>query len=186
MKLFKNRVFALLLTVMLVIASTLISTNLKLGRKCSAVTDGFYDGVTVNGITQPAIAAQLRNICSSADSLAVLASSYGLDVQDVEDNSQWLKNAMRYSREDASYIYYEYEHLMKALTALQIQLDRTELSARDAESVSQLAASVADAQSNIDGSAYNDSVREFLRKYDRPYTYTIASMAGVRMPEYFS
>jgi len=186
MKLLKKRAFALFLTAVLVIASTLVSTNLKLGKKCSAVTDGFYDGVTVNGVMQPAIAAQLRSICSSADSLAVLASSYGLDVQDVEDNSVWLKNSMRYSREDASYIYYEYEHLMKALSALQIQLDRAELSDRDAESVSQLTAAVAEAQRGIESSAYNDSVREFLRKYDSTYTYALAAMAGVDMPEYFS
>ena len=46
MKIFKNRAVAVLLCVLIVIASTLLSTNVKLGREAGGVSDGFYKGVT--------------------------------------------------------------------------------------------------------------------------------------------
>ena len=45
MKIFKNRAVAVLLCVLIVIASTLLSTNVKLGREADGVSDGFYKGV---------------------------------------------------------------------------------------------------------------------------------------------
>ena len=53
MKIFKNRAVAVLLCVLIVIASTLLSTNVKLGREADGVSDGFYKGVTYYGYKHP-------------------------------------------------------------------------------------------------------------------------------------
>ena len=47
MKILKNRLIALLLCVLVVIGSTLLTTNIKLGREAEKVSDGFYKGSSI-------------------------------------------------------------------------------------------------------------------------------------------
>ena len=61
MKLFKNRFFALLLAVVVVIASTLINTDVKFGRECSKVTEQFYAD-TSRSAAPASISRELVNI----------------------------------------------------------------------------------------------------------------------------
>ena len=56
MKFFKRPAVAVILTVIIVICSSLISVNAKLGSRCDRVIDGFYDGVRYNRENHPAIA----------------------------------------------------------------------------------------------------------------------------------
>ena len=46
MEVFKKPWVAVLVSIALVLASTLISAGTKLDRKAAEVTDGFYEGVT--------------------------------------------------------------------------------------------------------------------------------------------
>ena len=186
MSFFKKRPVAVVITLIVVIAATLLSVNVKLGSKCRDVIGGFYDGVEYKGYTQKGIATHLRNINAYADGLVTIASHYGLDTEDVEDASEWLKLALDYSRDDIAYIYDTYQDLNKALVGLEYQLDRTDLSERDADGVQQYTASITGAQSSIESAGYNESVREFLRSYDRFPESFLGSLAGVKMPEYFS
>ena len=185
MSFFKKPGIAVFLTVIIVIASTLLSVNVKLGKKCQTITDGFYDGVEFNGYTQKSIASHLKNINAYADGLVTIAKNYDIDTTDLEDASEWLKLALNYSHGYASYIYSEYQGLIKAVTTLEDQLSRVELSERDASGVAQYTSSITGAQSAIESAGYNESVRELLRSYDRVPTDMLAAMAVVSMPEYF-
>lgn len=186
MKLFKKPAFALFLTVIVVIASTLINTNIKFGRKCSEVSDLFYEGVTANGYTQTPIATHLENIAGYADGLCTIARNYDIDTASVEDSSSFLKWSLQYNDTDTGYIHSNYTQLSSELATLVDRLERTELSDRDASGVEQYKTSISGAQSAIGESGYNDAVRSFLRRYDHFPTDVLAEMAGVEMPETFA
>ncbi len=186
MKLFKNPVFALILTFVVVIASTLINTNIKFGRKCSEVRDLFYEGVTADGYTQTPIAAHLENIASYADGLCTIARNYDIDTTEIEESNDFLKWSLQYNDTDASYIHSNYMQLSSDLNTLIDRLERAELSERDASGVEQYKTSIAGAVSAVAESGYNDTVRSFLRRYDHFPTNVLADMAGVEMPETFA
>ena len=187
MKLFKNPVFALFLAVVIVIGSTLLSTHIKLGRKADAVSDLLFEGVedADNGYTRPAIAKHLENLCGCADGLVTLARNYEIDTQDVEDASTWLKNALRYSKHDASLIHWNYAELIKSVNELSDQLSRVDLSQRDSKGLTEYMNTIAGIQSSIGEAGYNEAVRTFRRKYDRFPTNALAVLSGVDFPEYF-
>ena len=65
------------------------------------------------------------------------------------------------------------------------QLARADLDARDASGVEQYISSITGAQSAIKSAGYNESVREFMRSYDRFPTNILGTLAGVEMPECF-
>ena len=64
MKILKNRLIALLLCVLVMIGSTLLTTNIKLGREAEKVSDGFYKGVTYSDYKPPPL--QSSSIISAA------------------------------------------------------------------------------------------------------------------------
>ena len=187
MKVFKNPVFAVLLAIVVVIASTLINVNVKFGRKCDAVSDLFYEGVPTRGYTQSAIASDLENISAYADGLVTIARNYDIDSSAVGLANDRLKSSVQYSHSSSMRdIHSNYADLCTAVSSLIDSLERAELSERDASGVSQYRSSLVGAQSAIGESGYNDAVREFLRKYDHFPTDVLAALAGLNMPETFN
>ena len=186
MKLFKNPVFAVVLAVVVVIASTLINTNIKFGRRCSAVSDMFYEGVAIKGYTQTPIATHLENIAAYADGLCTIARNYGLDTAETESVSQYLRWSLEGSYSSISYVHSNYTELNSALSALIDSLERADLSERDASGVAQYKSSIEGAQSAIGESGYNEVVRGFLRQYRHFPTELLAALAGVDYPELFA
>ena len=186
MSFFKKKPVALLLTVIVMIASTLLSVNVKLGNKCQRITDGFYDGVEYKGYTQKSLSSHLKNITAYADGLVTIARNYDIDTEDVEGASESLKQALSYSRGYESYTYSQYQALSKAVVMLEDKLSRAELSERDAEGVAQYSSSITGAESAMESAGYNESVREFLRSYNRFPANFLGSLAGVKMPEFFA
>ena len=185
MRFLKKPVVAVLLSALIVIASTLVSVKIQFGAKVREVNDLFMDGMVVNGETQPGVAASLREIHQYAQELIPIAQRSGLDVEDVENASEWLRLSLQYSTEDASYVHYEYTELSKALDDLRLRLDEADLSAGDRASVDTLYEQIADATAQVRASDYNDAVRAFYKKYAHFPTDTLATLAGVYMPMYF-
>ena len=184
MKLLKNPVFAVFLAIVVVISSTLINTNVKLGRKCRAVSDLFYEGVTAAGYTRPSIASHLENISGFADGLAAIAHNNGVDAAEVEQDVDMLRGSV--SSGDMFLIRSNYSSLLSALTKLVDALERASLDERDASGVEQYKSSLAGAQSAIGESGYNEAVRDFLRRYDRFPSRQLGAAARVHMPETFN
>jgi len=184
MKLFKNPVFAVALAFVVVIASTLINTNVKFGRKCRDITDQFYGSTVSRSAPEVSIAEALENICTDAESLSVVADSCGVDAEEVRNDVSDLRRSIQ--QEFFFGIRSSYADLRSSLTTLLGQLAQADLEAKSAETVSQCSASISDAQSAIAASGYNDTVRAFLRRYDHFPTNVLATLAGVDYPETFA
>ena len=179
MKIFKNRAVAVLLCVLIVIASTLLSTNVKLGREADGVSDGFYKGVTYDGYKHPAISDQLNNICGAADGLASVVASrqYSADLKDMLSQRTGTYTA----------VYAKYRDLLDCIEALKLELASVQLSERDASGTEQYFSTVSSASEVIGSAGYNDSVQQFKRSYlDRFPGSILAKLAGVDAPELFA
>ena len=176
MKLFKSPVFATILTIVVVFASILLNTNIKLGRKCDAVTNRFFDGPA-------SIAGRLDAISGDAASLIAIAERYDVDAAMAQSYHSALRGSLQ--SENVYLTRLAYSSLSSSLTALSGQLANTALSAADKEEVERCTASIADAQSAISAADYNETVRAFQRRYDHFPTNVLADMAGVDMPQTF-
>ena len=185
MKLLKNPVVAVLLSLVIVVASTLVSVNLRFGAKCQAVTDGFYDGVDSDGYRQQAMATHLKNIGSYVDGLLTIAKHYDVDSAALQSSLDIFKAALR-NQNSVSNLYETYTAMMRDESALEAALAQQELSDRDAEGYALYASEISGARSAMEITGYNESVRTFLLKYKRFPTDTLAALSGVSYPEYFA
>ena len=200
MKFFQKTSGALLITVLIILAATQLSVSVKLGGKIREITDSFYDakvelsqsvitqpGTEATGVSYRSISSHLKNICAYADGIATIADNYGIDIEDLRWDSDSLKNAMAYSREDISYIYYCYSELLSSLDQMEARLYRTDLNERDASGFQQYKSNIDGAKAAIETAAdsYNSAVREFLRRYDQFPADMLADLCDLDMPEYF-
>ena len=184
MEFLKKRPAALALAVIIVIGSTFLSVNVKLGKACQKVTDGFYSGVTYDGYEHKSIQSQLKNISSSALGLTSLAANYNIDTSDVVSCKNDLDSSL--ANGTVSEIFGRYSALMSAVNALEARLDGISLSDRDASGVAQYSSTISSAAGVIDKSGYNDTVRDFLRNTYNVFPANLFSgIAGVNAPELF-
>ena len=186
MKFLKKPAVAVVIAVILVLSSSFISVNAKLGAKCREVTDIFYSGMRYNNEFHPAIAEQLRSICTIANDLCVIAGNYDIDSQGLEDARSLVESAIVYSANDAGYIYYEYSGLRSELKSMTDKLSQKELTARHSKLLTDYEEQLKTFEYNIDTAGYNEAVRAFLQEYDRMPTRFFADICGVQMPEYFA
>ena len=180
-KLFRRRWFALLLCIVGVVASTLLNTRLGLGGKSDDVIDRFYD----SRLGESCISTQLGNLYKATTGLTSIAGHYGLDSSAANRASEELESALASSYGKAGVLYADYRALLEAADELITRLDLASLSKRDAESLELYSTTIADAQSAIEASDYNELVRDFLRANSRFPAGGLAAFAGVRMPELF-
>ncbi len=186
MKFFKKPVVAVLMSIVIVIASTFLSVNIKLGKECQQITDGFYDGVYSNGYTQKSLSTHLRNLCGYADGIVTIANNYDLDTTAVRQASDDLKLGLSYSYGQASYLYQCYEQLLSSAKELEDSLGRTELGDRDKEGLEQYESSITGVENAVQSAGYNESVREFLRDYIKFPADFFVGLTGIDLPEQFA
>ena len=183
MNFLKKPFVAVLLSALIICGSTLLSADIKLGKECQNITDGFYEGVVYENYQHKSIASQIRNICGAADGMVTIANNYDIDTDAVRAATDEMKNALTYG--SVSYLHYLYEDLLLALKPLEDQLSRAELSDRDAEGFTQYSSTISGAQSVIENSGYNESVRAFLRDEIHFPADFFAELTGVELPELF-
>ena len=184
MNFLKKPFVAVLLSALIICSSTLLSADIKLGRECQNITDGFYEGVVYENYQHKSIASQIRNICGAADGMVTIANNYDIDTDAVRAATDEMKSALTYG--SVSYLHYLYEDLLQTLKPLEDQLSRAELSDRDAEGFAQYSSTINGAQSVIENSGYNESVRAFLRDEIHFPADFFAELAGVELPELFA
>lgn len=183
MNLLKKPFVAVLLSALIICSSTLLSVDVKLGKECQNITDGFYDGVVYENYQHKSIASQIKNICGAADGMVTIANNYDIDTDAVTAATAEMKSALSFG--SVSYLYGLYEDLLSALKSLEEQLSLTELSDRDAEGFDQYSSTISGAQSVIDSSGYNESVRAFYRDVVHFPADFFAALVGVDLPELF-
>ncbi|MCI6488502.1 MAG: hypothetical protein MSA25_10715 [Clostridiales bacterium] len=180
----KKPFVAVLLSALIICGSTLLSADIKLGRECQNITDGFYEGVVYENYQHKSIASQIRNICGAADGMVTIANNYDIDTDAIRAATDEMKSALTYG--SVSYLHYLYDELLQAVKPLEDQLSRAELSDRDAEGFAQYSSTISGAQSVIENSGYNESVRAFLRDEIHFPADFFAELAGVELPELFA
>ena len=184
MNFLKKPFVAVLLSALIICGSTLLSADIKLGKECQNITDGFYEGVVYENYQHKSIASQIRNICGAADGIVTIANNYDIDADAVRAATDEMKSALSFG--SVSYLYGLYENLLTALNPLEDQLSRAELSDRDAEGFAQYSSTITGAQSVINSSGYNESVRAFYRDEMHFPADFLAELVGVDLPELFA
>lgn len=177
---------AMLISAIFVISSTLLSVHIRLTAECREITDGFVDGIEYNGEYQNGIAYDLRRLNSNIKDIADIAAGCGIDTEELLVKSEDLKLGLTYSSESASYLYYCYEELLVELRAVNGQIAEHELSDQNKEVLNACNSIISEAQTSISRSAYNETVRHFIRDNRGFPTEILADLAGVYMPEYFA
>lgn len=185
MKALKRPSVAIILAVIIVLVSTFLSIKVKLNNEFQDVRNDFYNGVTYDGYKHPSISAQLIDICGAADGLAAIAEDYGIDCEELKDNSEYLNYSISHNYDFISSIYYSYTDVDESLTALKKQLANAELSERDAEGTAQYWKTIENAERLIGESGYNDRVRNYLSTLS-PVTEFFADVFEIWTPEFFA
>ena len=182
-KFFANPTVALLLAVIVVIASTLINTNVKLGRISGEVRDGFTRGVG----NESAISSELKSLCNAADKLMILAKQNDIaDADELSGEIDSLRSLLGQPSAKPHSMYALYEEILRGCFGLESALGRMSLSESDAESLSAAQHEAAVAKAAIDGSSYNSTVADFQKRYQHFPTVQLAKLAGVELPEQFA
>lgn len=178
-KIIYNPIFAIVLTVVLMIVSVLLNTRVKLGRQCETLCNQFYgDGM---------IADSLESLCSASEQLVILGERYQLDeADDAMSSIRSIREMLQQRSYEAEDIYDRYYELLKNTFSLEGILARSALSEEDAGTFVSAQHSAAEAKAAIDNSSYNEVVRIFLNRNHRFPTPQLASVSGVNMPELFA
>ena len=187
MKFFKKPGAAIFLSLLVVYLSTTISINAKLTDKCLDISDGFFVGVRVDGVDYPPVYDSVKELCSISDEMIIIAKNYGIDTEDLYYAQDWLESAMVYSPEEVSYIGSCYEDFIQQLKLVENQLLSTGLSQRHTAAMEEYSPQISAATAAVDenSAAYNETVRQFLREYDKFPTAQWAELTNTSFPGYF-
>lgn len=185
MKNLSKKIVAILVAVLIVLGSTLLSVKLNLSKEFDKVTEGFYSGALHNGNKEQSLHSQLLIIGKEASNLAAIAERNGIDVAQFKDEAEYFSRDVITMQDDISYIYYCYQNLLEELMQVGQALTALSLSANDEAAAVGSLQRIMDAQTLIDGSGYNESVRQYIASLQFPTTF-FADLAGVDLPEYFA
>lgn len=186
MKALRNPLAALLLSVLVVLVSTTVSINVKLNNKCSKVIDGFYSGLVQDVALGGSIHTKLNELCGLAGDIALVAENYGIDTRALLSATDTLSVELAYRNDDIDSIYDCYEDMYNSLFAIVMKLSETGLSQRHIEFMSAASERINDIKTSIEKSGYNESVREFYKKFDRFPVNVFADFFDIDYPEYFA
>ncbi|MCR5663735.1 MAG: hypothetical protein K6G17_02535 [Oscillospiraceae bacterium] len=176
MKFLRNTVVAILICALVVVGSTFFSVRRNLQPLADDVTDRFFAG---NGI-----ADSLKSLCDSAEGLAGIAESYGLDTSTLVSLSAHLRQDLK--KRDLSEIYDLYQELSSELRRCEAQLSRETLSAEDGAESEHWLALAAQSQEKIGDSDYNARVARFFRDDLNVFSGFMARLCGVKLPSAFA
>ena len=184
MDLFKNRRFAVLITVVVVVLATLFGVNKSLSRLSRDIEVQFYDGVYLEseGYTQPSIDFQLEKMSTAALNLATLLQGHPELTSAAEDLLLARRTLL-----DAESIRYKGRDLlwMDGIFATLVTLAGrvTDLSEREVDAVAEYAQAFESASIFVYGTlapSYNSKVDGFYNERS-----TIAALVSNKAPEYF-
>ncbi len=184
-KFLSNPVVAMLIAIVVVIASVLINTKVRFGPICENVSEIFDLGIG----SEAAIASELKTLCNAAEKLTILARQNavaGDEADELEDCIEMMRLQLNSENRPMHALYSNYELMLRDCFALESALARLPLSEADAESLSTAQHEAAAAKAAIDESSYNDRVRSFQKRYNHFPTVQLAGLAGISMPELFA
>ena len=184
---FKKRPVALLIAALMISSSTLYSVHRTLGAVCQEISDGFYTGVVDSGwgTTRRSINSQLTKRSEAAAGLVTVLNQF----DELSDISDALRTAQRNLRDNSTGIQQSYKlnkQLSEAFTVALQALNELNLNERDQRMIDEFKTSFNGAQSVIDSSGYNESVREFERSTLNVFpTNILKGIVGGKLPQLF-
>ena len=184
MKLFKNRKFAVLITVVVIVLVTLISVNRSLTRLSRDIERMFYDGVYLDSerYTQPGIDSQVTKHADATLGLVTVLKNYPELHDDSEVVLQLRRNLL-----DAGNIGDKSSAFWKMsgnVNDLVLAASGVDLSDRDMEAVLQYSSTISGAEAFIRGSAYNQTASEQWNEQSS-ITHVLSLLLPVRAPDMF-
>lgn len=186
MNFLKKPFVAVLLCVVMVLASTLISVDVKLGKACDNVTYSFYDGVRYQGQLLPSIADEIRELCSVTEEMIPIAKNYGIPTDQVSELCEDIKRMINSRDTDIDEVYGVYAVFYPEVKELENQLMSSGLSQHHSEAMPGYSARIAAAKDAVDSARYNENVTEFLDRNDHFPVNLWAELVGAEFPDYFS
>lgn len=184
MTFFKKRSTALILAVLTVFFSTGISVKSKLQEKCDEVSELVYVGVKYDGYKHPDILTQLVTACDVMDNFVYFIPD-GIDGSSLAESSEDLRLAIKYNRDDASYLHWCYSSCLKEFNAVCAQMKNVELNESQQRALETYSNEIDGVKKVIAESGYNDAVREFMNNELNGLAEFFAAFFGVNTPEYF-
>lgn len=174
MKLFGKKWFALLLAALLVLGSTLLNVNAKLGRKTEALA-GEFDST---------LAPSLLSLCDKAENLADVAEANDVNADRLRAAAVALRGELGVEA-DVSGAYERYVQLKGAFDAVNAELAELTLGQRDSAAYAAAVSEATALNAAIATAPYNSSVKSFAAKHGA-FPRFMASLAGVFWPEAFA
>lgn len=176
MKILKNPIIAILLTVIIVIGSTLISVNSDLSGEAKSVAKSFYKAPK-NQISQ---ADNMLNLCEIGDKYCELAAQSGTDSSAVAYAVSVLRGDIEKKNLDMDTVCVHYAALKEEIEVLDMSL--FELMP---DRVSALRNEHAPVAAAIDNSYYNDNAVNFRHKLLKFPAKQFAALLGIQSPPIF-
>lgn len=183
----KNKTVAVIIAVILVIASTLLATHIKLGKQVSEVTEGFYNGVNYDGYLHPSVFTQLKNISSYCLGISTIAMEYGIDTTKLNEARSHLETNLDGKEGNIKELYANYSDLRTVATQVINELKTKSLNDRDQAGFSEYQTNYDGAVATIESSGYNETVTSFINgPYHTFPANILAKLSGVKAPAYFA
>jgi len=182
--LLKNRKFAILLTVVVAVAATLLGVRATAGSKARSIEAMFYGGVYIESekYTQPGIDSHLENCLGASLGAATILEKYtGLEeyAKTLIAARRELLNANSVKEKDMAN-----ELMRDSFINLMNKAKTVELTQRDSEAAAQYYRTYNGALGAIMNSRYNDKVDEYF-KGQSAITKILASITLAQKPAYF-
>ncbi|MDO4750021.1 MAG: hypothetical protein Q4A39_04175 [Eubacteriales bacterium] len=187
MEIFRKKIVAVPIALVVVLLSTIFSVNRTLGAACQEVEAGFHSGVVYEGYKRPSIESHLDLRLNRAATIISIAVNYD-ELQDHTDYIRNTREALLHALERGSVrsCYTANEMLQEAVTGWALAAEDTMFTEREAMILDTCLSDFTESARAITESGYNESVMEFIRTtYDVFPTRILAAISGVDAPEYF-
>ena len=186
MKILKKPVFAFVLAVVVVVASSLVSIDVKLSKKCERVSDGFYKGILYKGERQMAPAECIRVMCADTEDMILKAGNYGIDTEELVSVTAEIKQSILSKTQDLGALFQDFLSFYSGTLMLENQLKNASLSERHKMDLEETFEEFETMSKTLAASGYNDTVQNFLEKFDRFPTRQFAELLNIEFPVYFA
>ena len=162
MKILKNPVVEVALSLLIIFGSSFLSAKVRLNNEAQEVMNGFYTGIEYEGYKHNSIHSQLENICGAVSGLMTTAKNNKVDTSELATLNDDLHNSISDPHSNIASMYPKYSALMAAFDSLVARLETMPLNERDQKALETYSGTVKGANMVIRESGYNDSVRSYI------------------------
>lgn len=174
----KKPIVAAIICVIVVLLSTVVSVRARLNPQCEAVSESFR--------SPGGIADQLETVCDASAGLVNLAESYELaDFESFNSGDLCVALRVAINNSEPSSLMNLYSLLKANLSVITAELQRADLSDKDAQLLAEYSAQLEKAQAAISADPYNSSVKAFLQELGG-FSRGMARLCGVDLPQQFA